>query len=269
MKKILIVAFLSLGLMFMFSSCTRVAPNHYGVMMENYGTDGKADYHKVQGKVSTMSPGTELFEIPAWEQRAEFTNDDDTKRTLHLKASDNTEFSASPLYSYKVIENRVVDVVFQNSRLGSGDGFMRALENNVLEPRIYDIIKEESKMYTTEQLMATGGGIAFEKHVQNIVKTEFEKAGLELKSFAPNLDFSKKVREKIDSRNEVNTNISVLDQKIAEQKKTNELESLKAEQNIIRSRGLTPQVIEMERIRKWNGVLPIGNQSIQFMKSVN
>ena len=38
------------------------------------------------------------------------------------------------------------------------------------------------------------------------------------------LEFSDKVREKIDSRNEVNTNISVLDQQIEEQKKRNELE---------------------------------------------
>jgi benzoyl-CoA reductase/2-hydroxyglutaryl-CoA dehydratase subunit BcrC/BadD/HgdB len=66
----------------------------------------------------------------------------ETKRVLQLKASDNTQFTASPLYSYKVMPDKVVDLVFQNSRLGNGEDFMQALENNVLEPHIYDLIKE-------------------------------------------------------------------------------------------------------------------------------
>ena len=95
-----------------------------------------------------------------------------------MKASDNTEFTAKPIYSYKAIESKVVDLVFQNSRLGSGDGFMRALEDNVLEPRIYDIIKEESRRYTTDTLMAQGGGLLFEQRVQDVVKKSFEAADL-------------------------------------------------------------------------------------------
>jgi hypothetical protein len=240
MKKFVLLA-LSIVL---FTSCERVAPNYYGVLMENYGKNGKADYSKQQGKVSTFSPGTELFQVPAWEQRAKFTDDEGAEKTLHLKASDNTEFTARPMYSYKAYENKVVDLVFQNARLGSGDDFMRSLEDNVLEPRIYDIIKEESRKYTTDSLMAKGGSLRFEQDVQNIVKKEFEKSGLQLINFSSNLDFSKKVKAKIDTRNEVNTNISVLDQKIAEQRKKNELAALQAEEDIIRSKGITPQILQ-------------------------
>ena len=136
------IGFIAVVALLAFSSCERVAPNYYGVLMENFGKSGKSDYSRQQGRVNTMSPGTELFQVPAWEQRASFTNDDGSDRVLRLKASDNTEFTAKPIYSYKAIENKVVDLVFQNSRLGSGDGFMRALEDNVLEPRMYDIIKE-------------------------------------------------------------------------------------------------------------------------------
>lgn len=264
-----------LGLFLVFAifmtSCERVAPNYYGVLMENYGKNGKEDYTKQQGRVNTMSPGTELFQVPAWEQRGQFTDDEGQDRVLQVKAADNTAFTSKPLYSYKVIENRVVDVVFQNSRLGSGDDFMTALQDNVLEPRIYDIIKEASRSYTTEQLMANGGSLKFEQYVQNIVTKEFEKSGLQLVSFSLNLDFSSKVKAKIDSRNEVNTNISVLDQEIAEQKKKNELELLKAEQNKIRSAGITPQLLQEKAINRWNGVLPstYSGGSLPFVKTVN
>lgn len=269
MKKIFKMCFALVLLSTVLISCERVAPNHYGVLMENYGKSGKEDYSKVQGKTSTLSPGTELFQVPAWEQRAKFTNEDGKERTLKLKASDNTEFTSKPNYSYKAIESKVVDLVFQNSRLGSGDDFMRALEDNVLEPRIYDIIKEESRKYTTDTLMAKGGSLTFEKRVQDIVKAEFAKSGLELITFSSNLDFTLKVREKIDARNEVNTNITVLDQKIVEQRKTNELVALQAEANRLKSAGLTPQILQAKFIEKWDGKTPLyGDNAPVLLKNV-
>ena len=159
MKKLI---FLIFSILLLFTSCERVAPNYYGVLMENYGKAGKSDYAKQQGRVNTMSPGTELFQVPAFEQRASFED-----QVLHLKAADNTEFTAKPLYSYKVLENRVIDLVFQNSRLGSGSDFMKSLEDNVLEPHIYDLIKEESRKYITDTLMANGGSLKFETKIQN------------------------------------------------------------------------------------------------------
>ena len=80
-----------------FASCERVAPNYAGVLMENYGKEGKADFKVVSGKVSTWEMGTELFQVPLFDQRGEFSE------PVTLKAADNTEFNARPTYSYKVI----------------------------------------------------------------------------------------------------------------------------------------------------------------------
>lgn len=63
MKKVLILLVAIVAL----SSCERVAPNYYGVLMENYGKSGKEDYSKQQGSVNTLGPGTELFQVPAFE----------------------------------------------------------------------------------------------------------------------------------------------------------------------------------------------------------
>lgn len=253
----------------LFSSCERVAPNYYGVLMENYGKDGKSDYTRQQGRVNTLAAGTELFQVPAFEQRAEFQAEDGGKRLLQLKAADNTAFTSSPLYSYKVNEVRVVDLVFQNARLGSGDDFLRQLEDNILEPHIYDLIKEESRKYTTDSLMATGGSLKFEQEVQELVKKSFDEKGLQLITFSANLDFSDKVKSKIDSRNEVNTNVSVLDQQIIEQRKKNELEALMTEQKLIRSRGITQQLLQEQFIDKWDGKTPLyGNMPINLFKDI-
>ena len=134
---------------------------------------------------------------------------------------------------------------------------MQSLEDNILEPRIYDLIKEESRKHKTDSLMADGGSLIFERRLEQIVEAEFEKRGLKLLTFSAQLEFSDKVREKIDSRNEVNTNISVLDQQIAEQLKKNELERLRTEQLLIKSKGLTKEILQQQFLDKWDGKTPL------------
>ena len=266
-KTLALIAILGIA----FASCgTRVEPNFYGVLMENYGKAGKSDYSLQSGRVNDWGMGTQLFQVPAWEQRGTFNDNEGNNDTLHMKAADNTEFTARPLYTYKVKKENAVDVVFNNSRLGSGDGFMRSLENNVLEPLIYDLIKEESKKYVTDTLMATGGNLKFEQKIQDIVRAAFKEKGLDLLNFSPNLDFSNKVKDKIDKRNEVNTNVSVLDQQIIEQRKRNELAELEAQELIIRSKGLTPQILQEKWIEAWKQTKqPIyGNTPLTFFKNV-
>jgi len=260
MKKSILIL---MAVAFIVSSCgERVPPNYYGVLMENYGKSGKSDYTRQQGRVNTMSPGTELFVVPTFIQRGTF------EKTLHLKSSDNTELTAKPLYSYKVNEQDVIDVVFENARLGNSENFLKSIEDNVIEPQIYDLIKEESRKYVTDTLMSDGGSLKFEKRVETIVKDAFEKNGLVLLSFTTNLDFSTKVKNKIESRNEVNTNVSVLEQQIIEQRKRNELAELKAQENLILSKGITPQLLQQEFIDKWDGKTPLYGSPPLFLKNV-
>lgn len=244
-----------LSLFFFATSCERVAPNHAGVLMENYGKDGKSDFSIVVGRVNVMGFGTELFQVPLFEQRGEFSD------RVTLKSSDNTEFNARPTYSYRVIKERAIDVVFDNKHIdrNSPDSvdFMSSVEDNIIEPRIYDLIKEESRKHKTDELMADGGSLNFEKTLEEIIRKEFETRGFELITFSAQLEFSEKVREKIDSRNEVNTNLSVLDQQIEEQKKRNELERLRAEQNRIKSSGIDEKLLMQEFIEKWDGKTPL------------
>lgn len=260
LRSVLIV----LGVILLTASCARVAPNYQGVLMENFGQNGKSDFSLVKGRVWVASPGTELFQIPLFDQRGDFSEQ------VKLKASNNTEFSANPKYSYRVIESRAVDVAFAGSRLdGDGEAMLDAIEDDILEPRIDDLIKEFSRAYHTDSLMATGGQLKFEKELEAAVAKEFEEVGFELRTFQSQLEFSNKVKDKIDSRNEVDTNLSVLDSQIEEQKKKNELERLKTEQALIKAEGLTPEILQARFIDKWDGKTPIYGSAPFFIKPIN
>ena len=60
MKKSLKIMALAMFL----AACSRVEPNQAGVLMENYGRNGKADFTIVTGRVWTIAPGTELYQVP-------------------------------------------------------------------------------------------------------------------------------------------------------------------------------------------------------------
>ena len=259
----------TLSIASVFVSCDTVAPNFYGVLMENYGKNGKSDYSPQQGRVWTIGPGTELYQVPAYEQRGNFVSDQNKEGKTSCKSADGSEFTIKPRYSYQVIKDKVVDVVFANSRYSEGE-FLPAVEDNVLEPRMYDLIKEESRRWMTDTLMSPGGSLRFEQRCEKIIRSSFEAAGFELLSFSVNLDFSDNVKTKIDKRNETNTNISVIDQQILEQKKANELEALKTEQLLIKSKGLTPEILKQEFIERWDGKTPLyGNTPVTLFKQTN
>lgn len=226
-------------------SCERVPANHRGVLMTDYGKNGKSDYVSVKGRVNTFAPGTELYVIPTWSQRANFEG------IMHIKSSDNVDFTTQPKYTYYVIESMDVDVVFENSRLDSASNFLKAIEDNIIEPLMYDIIKDKSREIPGNVLMGEGESLRFEKSVETIIKEKLAKKGYFIENFTLNLDYDDKVKKKINAGNESNSNLVLLDKQIVEQKKQNELEMLKTEQNIIRSRGLTPQILQEQFIEAW------------------
>lgn len=263
LSKFIQVTLLMAGLL-IGTSCSRVEPNYVGVFMENYGKNGKSDFSLQTGTVWTAGFGTQLYHVPLYEQRGIIDE------PVQIKAGDNTEFTVSPKYSYKVIRDKAIDVVFENRHAITGSGgFFDGVEDNILEPRMYDLIREESRKYTTDELMSNGGSLKFEKAVEVIIKEEFMKRGIELMTLSLQIEFSQTVRSKIDNRNEVNINLSVLDQQIEEQKKRNELEKLKTEQLMIRSQGISEKILMENFINKWDGKTPIYGNIPQLIKMTN
>ena len=56
---------------------------------------------------------------------------------------------------------------------------------------------------------------------------------------------------------------------IEEQRKKNELAELKTQESLIKSRGLTPEILQHEFIKKWNGQTPIYGSAPFFIKPIN
>ena len=249
MKRILIAALISVTAL--FSGCQHVAPNTAGVLMENYGKNGKADFSIVSGRVWTASPGTELYTVPLFEQRATFD------KPVILKSSDGTEFAISPLYSFKVIRDRAVDVIFDNKQIMGNENAILSIQQNILDPKITDILRSKILSQRSTDLMAEGGNERFNEEARKLVSDELNKRGFELVSFSAMLDYSDKVKSIIDARNQSNTQASTIDSKIEQAKKELELERINTEIAKVKSEGLTDKILQQQFINKWDGKSPI------------
>lgn len=246
-----------------FTGCSRVEPNQAGVLMTNYGKQGKEDFSVVTGKVYTFWWGTELYTIPLYEQREKFD------KPVVLKSSDSTEFVINPLYSYRVNKDRAIDVVFDNKQVMSNDDEkMKSIQNNILNPRITDILRTELQKLKSTELMSEGGNSEFNEMIRKKVSDEFNKRGFELISFSAMLDYSNEVKEIIDKRNQSNTSIETIQSDIKQAEKKLELERINTEIAIVRSRGLTNEILQQQFIEKWDGKAPLyyGSPATHIMK---
>lgn len=257
MKKTIKLLALIISVGILMSSCsTVVQPNYGGVLMQNYGKSGKSDYSEQFGRVSDWGFGTQLFQVPLWQQRASVED------TLHMQDSKNNVMTCYPKYAYSILKGRLVDVVFNNSQIAkqnSSDGgsFLKNIEDNVLEMAIYDIIKEQSRKHLADSLMNNGGSLKFEKECEDIIRTFFESKGFKLDAITIQLTYSNKIMETLDKRLEVSTSVSTLDQEIIQQLKINQLEELRTDFALIQSRALTPEILEARRIARWDGHYPM------------
>jgi hypothetical protein len=74
----------------------------------------------------------------------------------------------------------------------------------------------------------------------------------------------------LNGRNEINTNVSVIDQQIIEYRKKIELAKLMSAYNLEISKGITDEILKQRFIEKWDGKTPLyGNaMPVQLFKNV-
>lgn len=229
-SKLLLVLAVGLTL----ASCSRVAPNHEGVLMTGYGRNGMSDFKLVTGKVSTIAPGTELFEVPMYEQKAD-------PKELGVTAKDGGYFTIDPTYSYEAIRGKGIEIIFNYKHVGTGDKFMDNIEANILDPLVLNAYREEARNYSTDSLMNNLN--LFENNVQARLTTEFSNKFFKLNTLTSGLKPPKEMVEAIISRNNVKIKTEQVQQELEMARMNLEKAKIQAETDQVKSIGLTDKIL--------------------------
>jgi len=254
----LIVAFvMALTLM---SGCERIDAGHVGVKVNLYGSGkGVDDITECTGWVFYNPITTKIYEFPTFIQHKEYTENN----SFVVNSKDGSEFHVSPIVNYSVIRDRV-PYIFAKYRRG-----LESIEEGFLKTTIYDAFRMTANSYTAEELISNRQ--IFENKVRSTLDSNLTKEGFIISQLTSNLGYPETFKKAIEAKNnavqaaltaENQVKTAEANAKIQEAKAEGNAVAMltqakaEAEANRLKQQTLTPMLLQLEWINKWNGVLP-------------
>lgn len=253
MNRIQFFLFLALLGTYQFSQtsctgCNRPEPNFEGVLMENCGKNGLADFKLVTGSQGPLGPCSELYQVPMFEQKADAPE-------LGVTTSDGGYYKVDPQFTYEAIRGKGAEICFNYKHINpkDQDKFMDNIETNILNPLVLNAYREEARKFGTDELLKNVA--KYEQQVEVRLKAEFNGKFFNLLTLSSGLRPPESMIKAIEARN--NTI------QIAEQAK-NELEiarmqleraKIDREKDLVKSQGLTKEILQdkwIDAIRNTN-----------------
>jgi len=228
-------------LIFLIAACNRVQPNYEGVLMQNYGRNGKPDFKLVIGSQGILGPGTELYQVPMFEQKA------DPAEVL-ITAKDAGVFTVDPSLTYQAIRGKGVDIIFNYKHVGINDAntIMDNIESGVLNALVVNAYREEARNFPTDSLMNNLS--AFEQAVEHRLKLDFERKFFTLTALTSGLKPPASMAEAIERRNNAKQQAEQVKNELEVAKMNLEKAKIEAEANRVKASGLEPRVLQEQWI---------------------
>jgi regulator of protease activity HflC (stomatin/prohibitin superfamily) len=261
-----------IALIFLFMSCERIDAGHVGVKVNQYGDNkGVDDVVAVTGMVFFNPFTTKIYEFPTFIQHKEYTGDN----SFIVNSKDGSEFAVSPIMNYSV-QREKVPAIFSKYRRPLED-----IEEGFLKTAVYDAFRLATNKYTADELISNRA--VFEVEVRRLLDNSLLKEGFVINQFTSNLVYPETFKKSIEAKNnavqaalraenEVKTAEAQAKIKIATAEGNAQalLTSAKAEAeaNRMKQQTLTPLLIQMEYVNKWDGKLPVYGQIPTLFKNI-
>jgi regulator of protease activity HflC (stomatin/prohibitin superfamily) len=259
-------------LVVLFNSCERIDAGHVGVKVNQYGDNkGVDDVVAVTGMVFYNPFTTAIYEFPTFIQHKEYKGEN----SFIVNSKDGSEFSVSPIMNYSVQRDKV-PAIFSKYRRPLED-----IEEGFLKTAVYDAFRLATNKYTADELISNRA--IFEVEVRRLLDGQLLKEGFVINQFTSNLIYPETFKKSIEAKNnavqaalraenEVKTAEAQAKIKVATAEGNAQamLTSAKAEaeSNRMKQVTLTPLLLQLEYINKWDGKLPVYGEVPQMFKNI-
>lgn len=262
MKKLLFAILLGA----LFVSCSKVPAGNVGIKFYLLGKDKGVDYEVLGPGRYWIGINEELFLFPTQRQNKVWSDDEEGNRGFEFQSKEGMKLSANVGIEYQ-IEEVNVPWVFEMYKKGCEE-----ISNIVLRNAVRDAFNKASSTRTAEQMYGEGK-ISFIEEVKKIATEKAAEKYIKLndiyllgnvgvpESVTIALNNKIKAMQEAEQReNEIRGAEAQAKKDIA--KAEGEAKSLltkakaEAEANRIISNSLTPTLVEYEKIKQWNGILP-------------
>jgi len=253
-------------LFLLISTCTRIGPGEVGIST----LFGRVDSEVLNPGLHWLNPLKRVYKkdlkIKTVTQESEAASSD--LQTVHTAITLN----------YRI---QYANVINMFTKVSQDDGY---IETSIVEPFINEAFKAIVAHYTAENLINKRDEVSL--NIQDLLNKKLNKSyidaiAISVTNFKFSDSFNKAIENKVTAQQEVLTEQNHL----AKQKVENEIaitraqtESqaiiLKAEADSkalsLKKMMLTPELLQLNAIEKWNGVLPVysSSSSLPFIKEI-
>lgn len=243
---------------FAMFSIERIDSGQTGIIVNLAGSERGIDDAKVEtGWVMYNRFAKQLFEYPAFAQIVDY-------EPFDIQDKKGTIFKTDPTIEY-YIERENAKLVFLRYRKTTQE-----LEQSVILTEVKNAYKDVAGVYETDSLI--NNRPAFEKEVEALLKERLSQRGFTFSNIQSSVKPNEVLQAAIDAKNTAVQNaLKVENEKkaaIAEAEKVVAAAKGKADANRILQESITPELIQLKAVEKWDGKLPLSTSgnTLPFLK---
>lgn len=227
-------------------SCTRIDAGHEGIKVNLYGSNkGVDEVSLVTGWVIFNPLTTKVYEYPTFVQTVDY-------EPFTINAKDGSEFSVDPTLSIKMIDGSS-PAIFKKYRKSVEDIIAGTLYNYTK-----DAFRVQLNKFTTDEIVSNRETV--EKAIESQLIEELTKEGFTLEQLTSGLKYPQSIVEAVNAKNRAVQESQRVANELAIVKAEAEKKIVAAqaekEANELRTKALTPAILQQQWIEKWDGTLP-------------
>lgn len=229
-----------------FISCTRIDAGHEGIKVNLYGDKkGVDEVSLVTGWVVFNPITTKVYEYPTFVQTVDYP-------AFTVNAKGGLAFTMDPTVSIKIIDGKTPDI-FKKYRLNLED-----IVNTTLYTVVVNACRIQVNKFTPDEITSNRDSV--EAAIENQLRIELKTENFYLERLTTGLTYPNSIQEAIAAKDKATQDALRVERELeivkAEAEKKIVAARAEKEANELRTKALTPEILQQQWIERWDGTLP-------------
>ena len=246
MKSLIKFIFVAFAALVIATSCTRIDAGHEGIKVNLFGDKKGIDEVSLVTGWVVFNPLTEkVYEYPTFVQTVDYN-------PFTVNAKGGLAFTMDPTVSIKIIDGKTPEI-FKKYRLNLDE-----IVNTTLYTVVVNACRIQVNKFTPDEITSNRDSV--ENAIETQLRAELEKENFYLERLTTGLTYPSSIQEAIAAKDKATQDALRVQREleIVEAEAQKKIVAAEAEKkaNELRTKALTPAILQQQWIEKWDGTLP-------------
>ena len=229
------------------TSCKRIDAGHEGIKVNLFGNNkGVDEISLVTGWIFYNPLTQKVYEYPTFVQTVDYP-------AFTVNAKGGLAFQMDPTVSLKIIDSKTPEI-FKKYRLPLND-----ILNTTLYAVVVNACRIQINNFTPDEITSNRDSI--ERAIENQLRIELESENFYLERLTTGLTYPQSIQNAIAAKDKATQDALRVQRELeivqAEAQKKIVAAEAEKKANELRTKALTPAILQQQWIEKWDGQLPV------------